>query len=614
MKKRLWILLLALFLIAAGCKKISRVRIGSKVFTEQLILAEMMAQLCEDAGIRVKRIIPYGVGFACADALAEGEIDLYAEYTGTGLVLLGQPAVNAADKAYSMVKEGYGDKIQWLKRFGFSNDFVLLMRKDRAVSLHINAISDLAKLAEHYRWSCEDDFLNRPLDGLTSLLRRYGLKRPQKLVIEDDKSQMYHLLLDGKVDVVVGYSTDGHISDYGLKILKDDLKFFPVYQAAPVVRQQVLKSHPELAATLDKLAGLITTEKMRAMNRLVELEGQNYKDVARSFLSEQKLLPPAQKKLARAPAIKLAVSQLDELSGIAGNVKRAVRRAFPGRPIQLLRVANPTEQLTSSKARLALASADAFFRMPQGKYSVINRSLPAQAFAVAGYKMAHLLVAKDSKYKELGEMSTVGVGPKNAVSHRVTAILLTAFDWQNKIKLVPGKLTQQIAQIASGKLDGLLLMVRPGHSQLVDLLGKHSLQLLPLKKWQEGNYAFRFPFLRPARIAAGIYGRQQAALETISIQIVLAGPTQGKQSIGDIGPATAITSEQGLSNRTILKLAKELGREEKLDPLLPAPQCLHHTNLKATHKINESYNVSALNALVIMAIIYLLVLFFKEES
>ncbi|MCK5877998.1 MAG: hypothetical protein KAG43_10205, partial [Candidatus Marithrix sp.] len=288
MKKLLTYLLLMLVII--GCSKSRPLHIGSKDFTEQFILAEMVAQLLEDEKIAVKRSFPYGDTFSLLEAIKHGDLDIYVEYNGTGLIMLGQPPVNDGDKAFKKVKELFQPLgLEWLDRLGFANNYVLLMRRDRALGLKISKISDLANIPDGIKLAVDSEFISRPLDGLAALQRRYGLNM-LPVVKNKDTAVIYKALLDGKVDVAEGYSTEGRIEDFGLTVLEDDLEFFPVYQPSPLVRSSTLEHNPKLRPILKKLSGLIDTTSMRQMNREVELEGQDYQIVARDFLIKHQLI------------------------------------------------------------------------------------------------------------------------------------------------------------------------------------------------------------------------------------------------------------------------------------------------------------------------------------
>jgi glycine betaine/choline ABC-type transport system substrate-binding protein len=606
-------LVMILTLLASGCEKAAKpVHIGSKDFTEQYLLAEIMAQLIEQSGIPVKRSIPYGDTFLNQEALKRGDIDLYAEYNGTGLVLLGQPPIHDGDQAYARVKELFAPLgLQWQGRFGFSNEYVLLMRSNRALATNTKTISDLLKLPAPPRFAIDSQFLERPLDGYAALLRRYGLVAQEPLVFkEGEKQQIYEALLDGKVDVVEGFSTDGQIADFGLTVLEDDLEFFPVYEPAPLVRQSALERYPQLAAILDQLKDTMGVDVMREMNKAVELEGRDYKLIARQFLVERQLATTPQ-DLAKAEELALAVGLLDEVELSAGKAVRAVRKAFPTRRVTLVRDSEPLQQMLQGKTRLALAGAEAFFEL-KGVFP--EPITTAEALGVVGYRLAHLLTISDGP-DTLTQIKRLGVGPENGASHRTAQMVLTSLGLMDQVELAfDDDFEAQVVALRQEALDGLFLMVEPGHAALTAQMNQGGLKLAPIKEWGEGNNLVRFPFLRLARIPAKTYQGQAEPLDTLSAQTVLAGPSPQHEAVGNRGPAIIVGARtQPVSDTAILALNKSLEREEKIDPALPSAPVLNPAKASKPGGIEVKPAISFTNLIVILLIIYMIRLFQQES-
>ncbi|EGO64470.1 glycine betaine ABC transporter substrate-binding protein [Acetonema longum] len=296
MKKISW-LLLVIFLAAAvaGCSlgsdKSDRIVIGGKNFTEQDILVYMMKYIIEDkTGLAVETKPFLGGTSIVAQALDRGDIQIYAEYTGTALInLLQQPLINDPQKAYEKVAQIYRDQkqITWLKPFGFNNTYTLTMREDKAAEMGIEKFSDLIVKAPNLVMGCTPEFLERP-DGYKGLREAYGLNF--KNVNGMDPGLTYAAARDGKVDVIDGFATDGRIPAFKLKVLQDDKNFFPPYYAAPIVREDLLKRHPQIADALNLLAGKISNEEMAALNAQVDLEKKDAKEVARQWLKSQGLI------------------------------------------------------------------------------------------------------------------------------------------------------------------------------------------------------------------------------------------------------------------------------------------------------------------------------------
>jgi len=267
------------------------IRIGSKKFSEQYILAEMMGQLIE-AKTDLDAVLKLSLGgtMICHGAITNGEIDMYAEYTGTGLMaILNHDVTTSPEKAYEIVKKEYAEKfgITWLESFGVNNAYTITVRKEDAEKYGWETISDLAACAGDLRAGFEPEFIERP-DGYPGMIETYGFEFGA--VNEMDPGLMYKAIANGEVDVICAFATDGRIPAYDLVVLEDDEQFFPPYYAAPIVRNAVLEEHPEIREALAPLGGLLDNETMQKLNYRVDEEKQDPADVAREFLRKKKLL------------------------------------------------------------------------------------------------------------------------------------------------------------------------------------------------------------------------------------------------------------------------------------------------------------------------------------
>jgi osmoprotectant transport system substrate-binding protein len=267
-----------------------QVAIGSKGFTEQLIVAEMAAALLEDAGYKVDRKLNLSTTQICHDALTKGDINMYIEYTGTGLLsVLNLPPQSEPQAVYDTVKKEYASRFQlaWLQPWGFNDTYALVMKKDKAEQLGIKKISDLQGKANNLILGSGGEFFTRP-DGLPGLQTAYGIKFKEDRGM--DPGIMYQAVAGGQVDVIAGFSTDGRIPTLGLVVLEDDKKFFPPYFAAPVVRQDTLDKNAGMADLLNKLAGKIDDKTMAALNAQVDQDKKEPAEVAKAFLKQQGLI------------------------------------------------------------------------------------------------------------------------------------------------------------------------------------------------------------------------------------------------------------------------------------------------------------------------------------
>lgn len=261
------------------------IRVGSKNFTEQIVLGEILAQTIESrTRLPVERRLNLGGTFICDRAVRSGDIDLYVEYSGTArTAIFHEPVETDSRRVFEAVRQRYADAgLTLLDPLGFENTFAVLMRGEDSRRLGLRTISDLARHAAGWRAGFGYEFLQRQ-DGYPGLARAYGLRfaAPPTAM---DLSLIYRALAERQVDVVAGDATSGLIEAYGLTMLQDDRHYFPPYDAAVVARAPVLLSHPELRAALAGLSGRISVADMRRMNHAVDAEHRDPADVAREFL------------------------------------------------------------------------------------------------------------------------------------------------------------------------------------------------------------------------------------------------------------------------------------------------------------------------------------------
>jgi osmoprotectant transport system permease protein len=275
------------FMVFYSGKTGDRVAVGSKDFTEQIILGELLAQAIESkTDLSVERRFDLG-GSLAHEALVSGEIDTYVEYTGTALlaILKGRPSADPQE-IYRRVKSEYAKrfKLEWTEPLGFNNTFAILVRGEDAKRFGLKTISDAAKLSAQWRAGFGQDFMSRQ-DGYPGFAKTYGLHFAETR--EMDLSLTYRALAEHQVDLIAGNSTDGLISRYGLVQLTDDRGYFPPYDAVPVVRQATLDKHPRLREILRELGGILTVEEMRKLNYAVDGEHREARDVVREFLRQK---------------------------------------------------------------------------------------------------------------------------------------------------------------------------------------------------------------------------------------------------------------------------------------------------------------------------------------
>jgi len=267
-----WLAITMMLLGGCGQKRPDKIVVGSKFFTEQVVLAELLAQHIEArTGIPIERKTNLGGTMLVQKAMLAGELDLYVEYTGTALTaVLNEPPQGDSKSVYQRVKKEYAERfgLEVTEPLGFENTFAMVIRGEDAKQLNLQKLSDLTALAPKWRAGVGYEFLERP-DGFNGLCGRYNLKFGEKPRVMD-LGLIYRALMDHQVDVVAGNSTDGLISALGLVALEDDRHYFPPYDAVPVVRKATLERFPALRVALAELAGKVSAADIRQMNYAVD--------------------------------------------------------------------------------------------------------------------------------------------------------------------------------------------------------------------------------------------------------------------------------------------------------------------------------------------------------
>ena len=282
---------LTLALLVAGCSSENRIVIGSKNFTEQIILGELIAQHLErHTDLEVDRRLNLGGTFVCHEGMLAGQLDIYVEYTGTALAaILKEPPSGDPEAVLAAVRSAYRDQfgVEWTEPLGFNNTFAIIVRGDDARDLGLEIISDAAPHTADWRAGFGYEFIERE-DGYPGLVRTYGLRFPAAPRVME-LGLTYRALAEGRIDLIAGNSTDGLIDALDLVILEDDLRYFPPYDAVPLIRIEVAEAHPKVREALRILGDQITESEMRRMNYHVDGEHQDVKVVVREFLESKGL-------------------------------------------------------------------------------------------------------------------------------------------------------------------------------------------------------------------------------------------------------------------------------------------------------------------------------------
>jgi osmoprotectant transport system permease protein len=322
---------------ATGGRTLERsVIVASKPFGESYLLAEMFSQLLEARGLRVDRRPGLGATEIAFKALRSGAIDMYPEYTGTGLLaILGEPPLGNAAAVYQRVSSEFRTRfgVRWLAPLGFQNSYAIAVRRSTADSLHLSTLSDLARVSGSVQAGLTADFVGRA-DGLPGLQRAYGMHfrnvRPLGPAVK------YQALAAGQVDVIDGYSTDGLIARYDLVVLTDDRHFFPPYEAAALVSGRLVSEMPDAVIALSELSGRLDEPRMRALNKRVEVDGASVAVVAREALAALGLITAAAS--AKDPTTATSHRTTRESLGAYVASQRAVVARLTARHIELVTI------------------------------------------------------------------------------------------------------------------------------------------------------------------------------------------------------------------------------------------------------------------------------------
>jgi osmoprotectant transport system substrate-binding protein len=289
------LVLSAAILLLSSCSSShsDRIVVGSKNFTESLILGELMAQQIEaHTGLKVERRFYLAGTYICQQAILAGRIDMYPEYTGTALTAILKEKVSGEDaqQVYQRVKREYERRFGLTlgSGFGFNNTFAMEIRGEDARRLNIHTLSQAAQYAPRWRAGFGYEFMERP-DGYQGLAKTYGLHFAEKPRVMD-LGLLARALRDHQIDFAAGNATDGLIPALDLYVLQDDRHYFPPYEAVPVVREKVLQQHPEVGLALAALGGKISNEEMQHMNYAVDGQHRDVKAVVREFLQKKGLI------------------------------------------------------------------------------------------------------------------------------------------------------------------------------------------------------------------------------------------------------------------------------------------------------------------------------------
>lgn len=595
--------------ISAGCGNSDEsVTILRKDFAEQAILAEMAAELLREADVPVSQVQAVPDSYQAQAFLREGTVDLMVDYSGTALNFLGELNVSG-DSTIAQARKQYAPiGIDWLDPLGFDNGYALLVPSVRAAAMGLRSIDDLAdrsRFPEGVRVTCPPEYLRRPGDGLGALSEAYGFQLAAPPLVLDDVLDRMRALETRQVDVAIGFSTDGVIRSLGLRVLDDSRNFFPSYEAAFVARHETIERRPEIKEALDRLSGLLDEATMRRLNAEVEIKGRRPASVAREFLLEQQLIADSSRfgQIPARPRLTLALADRDEFYELQARAMVAIRETFPDRSVGEDRVEDPVEAVARGQARLALLGAERFFTLPDD--APPDRETRIEAAAVVGTRLVHVVRRRSEQGDAPADplSGRVGVPPIGSGAALVAQSLLD--DGQEPD--ASGDPATLLDAVRNDQLDVAILVLPVGDLELPEGSGEE-LELRSLAGWLSPSRALRAPFLRPARIAAGSYEGQPDPVETLGVQVLLAGPSRRAVALtANSGPAAALTvTGLPLEPDKVQALATATGVPEAPDPTLPSAWSRQPPAPDPTLSIASAILSTVLNILAIAFLIWVI--------
>jgi len=574
-------LLAALLAGLAGCSR-DPVVVASKTSVQDRIVAEMMASLIEAAGMPVTRRAGLGDSAMVFEALRTGAVDLYPEYTGTALSLIGAPPTSDREAARAQVRSAFAERgLTFLDPLGFESTYVAVARPGFAVARDIATVDDLDRSATDLRIGAAEEFAARPRDGLDPFLDRFGLSDATVTVVPDAAREgLYAALIRGELDLVIGFSTDPEIVDFDLRALPTEDPFFPAYEAMPMARTATLDARPELAEALAPLAGAITTSDIRRMVRDVTIGGRTPEAVARAELARLGLL---QARLA-APVLPLqiAVDPAETGGPLANITLRAVRGAMPGRSVGMVPADAPAALLANREARLALLPSVSYFTMGPDDEGLSRRNA-IEAVAVVGTADIYALAQPDGP-DTLVSAGRIAAGPEGSAAHLLAQMIVRSRGGDGSVVTLGDTGAQAVAEsLASGAADAGIVVASRARRDVEMLVDGDAIRLIDAASWWHGPARIDSPFLREFSIPAGSRPGVTETVETLAMQYTLAGPAPAPESqLGQSGPVSFSTEARPLSAGSVRAINAALGpdrprvgpylrRAAALDPVIDPP-------------------------------------------
>ena len=555
-------MLLLAALLLAGCAQRPSFRIGYlDGQPDSALMAELVQQTLKHAGARaVLTACPDTV--ACARQLQAGDIDLLPEYSGSARAFFSGGAVT--DGRLPAVRQALQDAgLGATPALGFDAPYRLLMRTAQADALAVATIADLSQL-ERPRFAVPPGYTRQPGDGLFALARRYGLDiAPDQVAELRAPAERVARLLNGETEVAVVRAP--FVRQASVTALSDPLDFYPRYRATVVLGPSAMARQGFVAEALQPLYDRVTGDAVQPLLLEQVLQGRDPGPLASRLLVDLGVLD-ATGPSVRRPDMTVATRSGEELGELGGAALLAVRRAFPERPVEVVSHADPGAALADGRAELAIVHTSDFFRLSwRGAYAGRDRRL--EAIAPVGRRPFLLLVREGRTSPAANPLTQrVGTQPAWTAGGEVAARILSQAGNAPARRLGSDQL---ISALGAGELDAALILLDARARTTLGELGGDGVRIADLSDWVVAPPFF----LNAQRLPAAAVRGAQSAIETLSMQLVLAGPAPLESQTGPVhgGPASSVgTQGRPLPLREAETLAAASDTAEPLDPVLPS--------------------------------------------
>ena len=562
--KPLGLLVIIGVLLAACQASQDALRIGVRPDTERMVLAQMVRQVIEGNSSVPVQMVDCQDWIDCAGKLLGKEVDITIGYSGTGYMF--RRHLTASQKgSFEEVRKLYEPSdIQWLGPFGFDNAFLLVVSNDKAKTVDLKRISDLNKMKDGVKITAPSSYVRRPVDGLPGLLRHYGIKMRGKVLVIDDSFRRLLALHEGRADVAIVSRTDGALRDVSFTSLKDNRHFYPKYEAAILTRKDVLITHPKLREILQPLKGKVSKDIMQGLNYQVKIEGLNPSLAAHRFLRNLKIVAREPISQSRKPELIIAMDERGRFGGLTTFLVRVVREVFPDHHVVLQPSEDAVEDVGQGKARLAVIGANRLVPITKGQlYSTRDNRIEAVAVLETGY--LHVLRRRNDRSVKDPLAGKIGVPLQGSDRAQLALSVLSEAQKEN---VVYGETSELVEKVKNKTLDAALIFHLLGDKTIQEALGDKKLVLRAVSSRLENLPQY----LIPVRIPRGTYPRQTKGLQTLGVQIVIAGPSP-KITPGPLGggPGGALLPQNPpVTIEQANALAQAIGNLEPPDPMVPS--------------------------------------------